>query len=64
MSATPGLLVTRQGDIDLASDWGGRAHCTLPTRCAGGIVMPGTLRDSLGILDAMFNLDGRSARRS
>lgn len=24
----------------------------------GGIVMPGTLRDSLGILDAMFNLDG------
>lgn len=24
----------------------------------GGIVMPGTLRDSLGILDAVFNLDG------
>ncbi|WP_267881448.1 MULTISPECIES: Tn3 family transposase [unclassified Streptomyces] len=25
----------------------------------GGIVMPGTLRDSLGILDAVFNLDTR-----
>lgn len=24
----------------------------------GGLVMPGTLRDSLGILDAVFNLDG------
>jgi hypothetical protein len=92
MSAASGLLVARQGDIDLASDWGGghvasadgmrfnvplRSIHTRPNgkyftgRGAtwlnvvsdrvmglGGIVMPGTLRDSLGILDAMFNLDG------
>ncbi|ROQ65243.1 TnpA family transposase [Streptomyces sp. CEV 2-1] len=92
MSAASGLLVTRQGDIDIASDWGGghvasadgmrfnvplRSIHTRPNRKyftgrgatwlnvvsdrvmgLGGIVMPGTLRDSLGILDAMFNLDG------
>lgn len=29
-----------------------------PVMGLGGSVMPGTLRDSLGILDAMFNLDG------
>ncbi|MEU0397191.1 Tn3 family transposase [Streptomyces sp. NPDC006208] len=93
VSAASGLLVGRQGDIDLASDWGGghvasadgmrftvplRSIHTRPNRKyfstghgatwlnvvsdrvmgLGGIVMPGTLRDSLGILDAMFNLDG------
>lgn len=92
MSAASGLLVARQGAIDLASDWGGghvasadgmrfnvplRSIHTRPNRKyftgrgatwlnvvsdrvmgLGGIVMPGTLRDSLGILDAMFNLDG------
>ncbi|MCX4596498.1 Tn3 family transposase [Streptomyces sp. NBC_01549] len=93
MSAASGLLVGRQGDIPLASDWGGGhvasadgMRFTVPLRSIhsrpnrkyfstgrgatwlnvvsdrvmglGGIVMPGTLRDSLGILDAMFNLDG------
>lgn len=88
-----GLLVARQGGIDIASDWGGghvasadgmrftvpmRSIHTRPNRRyfstgrgltwlnvvsdrvmgLGGIVMPGTLRDSLGILDAVFNLDG------
>ncbi|GGV57568.1 transposase [Streptomyces spectabilis] len=92
MGRASGLLVARQGDIDLVGDWGGGhvasadgMRFTVPARSIhtrpnrkyiaagrgatwlnvvsdrvmglGGIVMPGTLRDSLGILDAMFNLD-------
>lgn len=93
MGTASGLLVARQGDIDLVGDWGGGhvasadgMRFTVPVRSIhtrpnrkyfstgrgatwlnvvsdrvmglDGIVMPGTLRDSLGILDAMFNLDG------